>query len=262
MRVPFFAAVFLTLALALPAWGSTLLHRYTFEGASAADAVGDLDGTPFGDADFTTADSAEGSWAAVFDGDDDYIAFGTTAFDASAFSVAMWVKADDLSTVQGLLSNKSGGAAPGFSLFFATTGKIYNETGNGSASDSAWTAENIMEAGQWRHLAFTVDRAGGEGRIYYQGTDATADSSILTDFAWEGGWRLAIFTDDRYDFGGLLDDVQIYQGVLAPEEVAYLAQHPGAVIPEPATLWTTLALAGLWGLRARWRARRLASGGA
>jgi len=229
--------------LVAPAAGK-IVHRYTFDGADADDAVGGLDGAATGTA-FDAADAKQGSHSALFDGADDTIDFSSTAFNADAFSVALWVKPDNLSTFQGLLANKGGGAASGFSLFFtggpATQGRMYAEAayedGGGLLHYStAFTEEGVMDYGVWRHVAYTFDVTGGQAHIYLDGVDKATDTAIQSDFAWDGPWRLGLFMDDSNDFDGRLDDVQIYDEVLSAGDVAFLASNPGAVIPEPVTL--------------------------
>ncbi|MEA3367806.1 MAG: LamG domain-containing protein [Planctomycetota bacterium] len=231
-----------------------LIHRYTFDGQDATDTAGDLDGTPAG-ATFST-DAAQGAYSARFDGADDYAGFDASAFNATAFSVAMWVKPAALgNNVQALVSNKTGGAADGFSVFFNSfgtgDGTLWMETGNGTVGDSAWTDAGLVTAGGWQHVAYTVERAGGQARIYHAGQDESTDTSILDGFDVGGPWRMGLFTDDQFPLDGRLDDVQIYDEVLGPGAIRFLAENPGAFIPEPATL-ALLALGGL-GLRLRKR---------
>jgi len=227
---------------------ASLVHRYTFENG-AADAVGGLDGTASG-ATIDTADAIQGSYSAEFSGNDhnDYIGFDAAAFNATAFSVAMWVQPYSFTSDHGsngdqaLLSNKTGGAADGFSLYFEAVqsgspwgGTLKNETANGMDSTTASSNTKVLFASDWQHVAYTIDRAGGTCGIYLDGLDETAGSTIRTDFDWDAPWRLGLLTDNGYDFYGRLDDVQIYDEVLSPGAVAFLAENPGAVIPEPVT---------------------------
>jgi len=254
---------------------ATLVHRYTFENG-AADNVGGLDGTPSG-ASIDTGDAIQGSYSAEFSGDDhnDYIGFDATAFNATAFSVAMWVQPDSFYSNHGfggdqaLLSNKTGGAADGFSLYFEAVhegtehgGTLKNETANGTDSSTASSNAKVLFAGEWQHAAYTIDRAGGTCGIYLDGLDETVGSAIRTDFEWDAPWRLGLFTDGGYDFYGRLDDVQIYDEVLSAGDVAFLADNPGAVIPEPVTtIGLLLGGAALTAYSRRRRRKRRPEGG-
>lgn len=232
--------------LAAPAAGA-LVHRYTFEGGAADDTVGGLNPSATA-AVIDTAAAAEGTYSAFFDGVDDYIGFDTTAFNDTGFSVAMWVQPASFFSNYGqggdqaLLSNKGAGAADGFSLYFDPVysgapwmAALRNHTANGSGDEATAVGNAALLAGPWQHVACTVDRAAGTCRLYIDGTDQTVASAIRTDFAWDGSWRLGLFTDGGYDLYGRLDDVQIYDEVLPGGAVRYLADNPGSVIPEPVT---------------------------
>jgi len=221
------------LAVALPA-SAGLVHRYTFEEGNANDSVGSLHGAVSG-ATIDNLAAKEGSHSAEFDGDDDYIGFGDTAFNDTAFSVAMWVKLDGLSTYHGLLANKEAAGNPGFSMYVTTAGQLAAEAVSQSgASDGASTDTGVMDSLAWRHIAYTFDVTGSQVHIYLDGVDKTTDSDIQSDFPRDVAWRLGLFMDDSNDFDGRIDNVCIYNQVLGAHHVEYLYEHPGA--PEPATL--------------------------
>ncbi len=236
--------------LAAPAAGA-LVHRYTFENG-ADDDVGGLDGTASG-VTYASVGSPPGGQSALFTaGQDDAIDFAASAFNATGFTVAMWIRTDtSTGTIESLVSNKTGGNADGFALnvntFDTSDGKLWTETANAAGTgDPAYSdAGYVRYDGTWQHVAYAVDRASGLAQLYYDGADVTGtDDDILTDFNVAGPWRMGLFMDDLYGFDGYIDDVQIYDEVLSAGDVAFLASNPGAAIPEPVTLAGTMLAAG------------------
>ena len=246
MIVALAAILALTGGLAGPAT-ATLVHRYTFE-SGADDSAGSLDGIASGVV-IDTADAMQGVYSAEFGGVnyDDHIAFSSTAFNDTAFSVAMWVKPYTVGTVQALVANKGGGTTAGFSMLLATDDLVFEAVDITNTDDSA-RAYDVMSSGTWQHVCFTVDRGADTCLIYHDGSPVTDDSAIQDGFVYGGAWRLGLLTDNGADFWGRMDDVQIYDEVLSAGAVAFLADNPGAAIPEPVTLaGLTMALAGLAG---------------
>jgi len=227
-----------------------IVHRYTFEGGNADDSVGTLDATTV-QATIDTTTAQEGTYSADFDGSADYLEFTSTAFNGTAFSVAMWVRPNNVSTIQGLLTNKGGGTTAGFSMLLIND-DLYMEAVDAADNGDSARADDVMGSGAWQHVCYVIDRANDTCRIYHDGADVTDDSDIQDSFVYGGTWRLGLLMDDGSDYNGRLDDVQIYNQVLTADDVAWLEANPGGVIPEPATV--ALVAAGFVGLA--WKRRR------
>ena len=81
--------------------------------------------------------------------------------------------------------------------------------------------------GVYHHLAVTRNQATGEKKIYVDGNlDGT---EIGTAEPLNGNnYYLSIGGSIPSSYSGLLDDVQVYSGVLSSNDVAYLYHHPGS----------------------------------
>ncbi len=171
-----------------------------------------------------------------FDGTDDHVSVG--AFDVgNTFTVAGWVKIpagfNNLNTI--FANSTSGFSATGLKLFIygstsATAGSIRFETGNGTAGNSAGTANGVFQFDQWNHVAVTVDRARGTAAIYYNGVDRTNDASIRNDFQTNQLIQLGQMTNNTNRHRGELDDLHVFGRALYASEVEALrTQREGPI---------------------------------
>lgn len=114
-------------------------------------------------------------------------------------------------------------------------------TGNGTEIFSGTT---LVNDGEWHHLAMTVDPTASLISLYVDGVFASSTTLGVADLpdynVFEIG-RLGRGGSKVDPFQGLIDDVQVYDQVLAPEQIQFLFANPGQAIPEP----SALALTGL-----------------
>jgi hypothetical protein len=170
---------------------------------------------------------------------------------AGSFTVSVWLNTtnqagrdedplDDF-TGQSVIygDNNSLGATPvaltGSKVAFLTT----DPDGNADTLHSF----SSVTTGQYVQVVATRDQITGEKIIYVNGVRDNsnyASSESLTGSGYDsiGGASTSAYT-------GLLDDVQIYAGVLSSNEVAFLYHHPGMTVPNvtasvPITLGTAL----------------------
>ncbi|GAA5125036.1 LamG domain-containing protein [Luteolibacter yonseiensis] len=103
-----------------------------------------------------------------------------------------------------------------------------------------------IDDGLWHHLAMTVNLTTGILTLYVDGVSAATQDfnagvvafPIFNNF--EIG-RLGRQGSKADAYGGLVDDVQVYNTALSAPEISYLFNNPGQAVPEPAAF----ALAGL-----------------
>ncbi len=179
--------------------------------------------TLFNDCAFTT-DHEKGSGSIILDGTDDYAA-SPDLDPGNEFTLSAWINIPSgRSNIQTVLANGSSGSnSNGFKVLVNTYGtsdrKISFESGDGTTSAITRSDAGIFEPDRWNHIAITVNRTSGSVRIYYNGTDVTAEAGVHTSFKTSGSLRLGIMTNSLYDMKGQLDDVKIYARVLSPSEV-------------------------------------------
>ncbi len=147
----------------------------------------------------------------------------------SKFTVAGFVKLDTgRSNIQTILANAAGGSSNEFKFYVntydTTDGAMILETKNGSGgSNSGSSVGGVVTPGQWNHVAVSVDRAAGTAMFYLNGGNVTSDGEIRTDFATDNPLNVGRMPNGVYPLGGGIDDLQIFDRVLTPLEIANLA---------------------------------------
>ncbi|MBW5448549.1 hypothetical protein GE107_21105 [Cohnella sp. CFH 77786] len=80
-----------------------------------------------------------------------------------------------------------------------------------------------MPAGEWTHLAFTVDN--GSIRVYVNGAEKFGGTNFPDIFSAGGAvFGLGVNWWDT-PFKGMMDDVRVYDGALSPDAAAGLAAN-------------------------------------
>jgi subtilase family serine protease len=170
---------------------------------------------------------------------------------AGSFTMSAWVK-----------TTVSNGADDNNAFLGATIFWAYNDQGNTNdtiplsitGSKAAFTTrdhlgnDNTLHSstsvndGNYHLITVTRNQASGEKRIYVDGNFETSEIGT-TDPLNGNNYNLTIggyayCTDGNctnfYAYNGLLDDAQIYTGVLSDAEVASLYANPGTTVPDVA----------------------------
>ena len=168
-------------------------------------------------APFVNGDSVAGhiGRAIKFDGGDELISVDSIDL-GGAFTISAWVNlindSDDIRTI--VANSGVGNQTDGFRFFINTVGsadeKLWIETGNGSDSDEASTADGTVPPGEWTYVVAVVDRAGGTATLYRNGADVTVDSSIRSDFAVNSPVEIGHMNNGANVFyEGTMDEVSI-----------------------------------------------------
>ncbi|MGD1086262.1 MAG: LamG-like jellyroll fold domain-containing protein [Verrucomicrobiota bacterium] len=98
--------------------------------------------------------------------------------------------------------------------------------GNGDTLHST----NDVTTGTYVHIVVTRDQSSGRKTIYINGALDSSDTGTTNHLDGDTGYY-AIGGVSGSSYTGLLDDVQLYSGVLNSNEVAFLYANPGAPAP-------------------------------
>jgi hypothetical protein len=226
-----------------------ILSHWRFDeakGTTAFDSAGSIDGTLMGGAQFMPGAGIAGGALSLAQATNSFVSMGDTfAFtSADAFTVQAWVLVQPSITqnvfpvarhrsgvVNGYLVgiNASGGyGAPNRAWFYTS------DSGGQEARSST-----IVNDGQWHQIVGTY-QPGGQARVFVDGAPAEASTPAggLTPNAAPflvGG--LLVGANPTGFFTGLIDDVQVYCGVLTDAQIQFLFDNPGAEIPRCPSNW-------------------------
>lgn len=170
---------------------------------------------------------------------------------AGSFTISLWVNTtqdngdpnDYAFNGDGIISADVPGLANDLVPVALTGGQIAFNTGNPqNGYDDTINSSATVNDGSWHHVVVSRNQVTGEKDIYIDGTLDTSDfdtTNLLNDpqLLTIGGNSDASDPDpaspDNNGYGGyqgLLDDIQIYERVLTPNEVTFLYDNPGATL--------------------------------
>jgi hypothetical protein len=202
-------------------WGLGQDHQFTAEAAAGGGAV-----EFFGDSSITPGDSTRTNWNRTL---------------AGSFSVSAWVK-----------TTASRGNDYDSAIFGATIFWAYNDAGNtndtiplaitGSKAAFTTRGENSGAFGNlhsttsvtddnYHLITVTRDQASGEKKIYVDGIFEASETGTTNPLNGND-YYLSLGGTTYSSYVGLLDDVQLYSGVLSASEVAALYVTPGSTAPD------------------------------
>ena len=196
--------------------------------AAAADSVGGLNG----DIQGATSVPGKSGNALSFDGSDDVVTIQNFVPPQQG-TVAFWMDPGFGSSKQRIF-----GAGGDFEVIVYSTGIVRNELFAGG-SGTLQSSPGSVEPGQWFHIAVTYayDGAGPSTalEVYVNGeldVVGTAGEPIVpTDTTLLLGHRAGAAGGEHY--GGLLDDLRIYDRVLSEAEIRALANPPRVSARDP-----------------------------
>ncbi|MBI3853974.1 MAG: LamG domain-containing protein [Verrucomicrobia bacterium] len=163
-----------------------------------------------------------------------------TSVLADTFSLSLWVQTSDSVGVD------TDNAIDGATIVWA-----YNDLGNTNdivpvaltGAKAAFTTRdelgnidtlhstNDVNDGFYHHIVVTRNRGTGEKKIYVDGVlegTQTATTNLLNG----NNYYFSLGGTTYSSYSGLVDDVQLYSGVLSASEVAYLHNNPGAQVAD------------------------------
>jgi len=199
--------------------------------------------------------------AYLFDGVDDHIELtnSTSNLDfihtTGTFTLSLFVKIDDLSQRQVIMSSSTTSALRGFSLFWEMYGGAYgiNQLRFGMYPDPAlgdWQSKGTqfsINNNDWHHIAVVGD--GTEIQLYVDGYIDGAPTAMgnLGTFGADHNLLLGASMDangtvfNGIRLGGAVDNLQIYDVALSLEQISHLATgaEPVTLTPGSGTsLWS------------------------
>jgi hypothetical protein len=200
-----------------------LVHHWKFEentasGASVAvDSVGGLNG------DIQGAQSVPGKDgnALSFDGADDVVIIDNFVSPPQG-TIVFWLNPALAKSKERIL-----GAGGDYEVWLRGNGEFKNELFDNGSSTTG-TGPDALIANEWNHIAATYDSSTTMVEIYLNGelwiagtaeVPSTPTQTILLLGHREGA-------SDGEHYGGLLDDVRIYDNVLSLAEIKALANPP------------------------------------
>ena len=184
-----------------------------------------------------TGDAVSGSYAVQYSGSG-WQNVPTNLVDvlASSFSVSLWLKTSDTP------GDDSDSANFGAGIFAANADQVIPmaQTGSklafltgGGVPDTLHSSTSIND-GSYVHVVVTRNQATGEKKIYVNGTLDASDygaTGILSTSS-DPNLYLGMNADLYAGFNGVVDEVQLYSGVLSTNEVMQLYNNPGTTIPD------------------------------
>jgi|GEM_PF-1668812 len=225
-------------------------------GATATDCRGGNDGTCNNVALGLPGATPDTGAAAGFNGTNADISIPPLNLNSNVLTLTAWVnRTGDQNAWSGLFFNRANSTVAG--LHFGTANEL-RYTWNNSASTYNWNSGLIVPNQQWTFVALIIEPARARIFIATNGVLWSATNNVANAVqAFDGTSSLGL--DDSSSsrrFCGLLDEVQFYNRVLTPAQLAQLAAPPvvtfaapasGAYFAAPATVSLLAAVSGASG---------------
>jgi len=208
--------------------GTASLQAYYPLDGSANDGSGHgYNGTVVGNQIYADAPSGRGK-AIQLNGTNDYLELpiGTLISSLTSTTVAAWVDFSNTGTGWERVFDLGTGTTNYMCLTprQGTTGAMTFAIMTTTVAEKRFVAPRTLGTG-WHHVAVVMDSATMKVRVYLDGTVVASDTTTVlpkdlgkTTQNWLGRSQ---FTADGY-FGGMLDEVRIYNRALSDGEVRYL----------------------------------------
>ena len=157
-------------------------------------------------------ENSGGAWD--FDGSNDYISFGTQAFQYQhddAFSLEVWINPE---------------AVSGFKHLIGVTYASYRLAHSGTSLSFRLDANNLiaaggtLETGKWTHVIATYNPTTKTAKVYQNGVQVASSTNSTADWTSQGtDFRLASSPGENYYFNGKIAIGRVYKKTLSSSEV-------------------------------------------
>lgn len=167
--------------------------------------------------------------AAFFDGVNDNIQVaGAPSLDfgtSQDFTVTLWMRSTNPGAWGGMVGTKAwwGGSTAGYILSIDSAGTRWTvNAADGTHRTDAYSSGPVLTDHSWHHLAVTFARSGL--MTMYQDGAVVGSAPMAGVGSVNGGGPISIgkVNATEYPYGGLLDDVMLFDRVLTQAEIASL----------------------------------------
>ncbi|WP_133306055.1 LamG-like jellyroll fold domain-containing protein [Microbispora triticiradicis] len=197
--------------------------------ATAADAVGGKTLTAT-DVSFGGGRSVK---AAYLNGTGSHLATSGPVLDTGkAFTVSAWAQVTNDTHVN-TVAAQEGNRAAGFQLYYNHGDKKWNFGRRPSDADGVSPVKAVSDAparlNAWEHLVGVYDPAAAQLRLYVNGRLQSSQPAFTTPWNATGAFEIGRMKIDgvlgNY-FGGVVDEVRVWDRIVYPSEVADLVNRP------------------------------------
>ena len=135
-------------------------------------------------------------------------------------TIEAWIKCDNLGDPKHgpvFLSHgryKKGG----WYLYIKLGGRVVAVFSNPGTVNTLYSAAGVVSAGKWSHIAVTAVK-NGEMKIYVDGVEAGSRTMVSNWAPASLPLYIGKYSSPGFEFNGLVDEVKIYNRVLAKEEI-------------------------------------------
>jgi len=183
--------------------------------------------------------SGETGQALKFDRGDDAVIIDRDLGVYTNISISAWIKYDNAADNKTIVGSYSSSTPPIWFVIQLNDIKLYRGNYSGSYA---------LQSDTWYHVVGIVEGidATKDAEIYVNGVRVVDTDNIAGDMgADKGSFQIGSLADLAYQFfGGIIDEVRIWNRALSSTEVAWLYREPYAMF-EQALIWPMAVAGGL-----------------
>ena len=220
-----------------PDQSSLLVDKYNLD-SDVKDSIGENDGKIVGNPTFI---SGKVNNAINLDGIDDYVNLTDISWGKNdSFSIALWIKTENLSRNQGIIGKASGisnsEANPAWGITIRG-GKLYfNYYYSSSGGFELYDTTNSLLENQWNHIDVVYNNISNYVKIYVNGNKVGGNYIDRTKEFKKNLYtaKIGLAYTSNYKtipFNGSIDDVRIYNGTLSEKDILDLYNQFDQVYP-------------------------------